>query len=210
MSALTAKPGEKYNRWTVLKVLPDAIRLCRCECGTVKPVFRNALRRGMSKSCGCFKADKQLKHGHATPGAHSPTYNVWHGMMQRCFNEKTSGYKYYGGRGIKVCVRWQTFENFLADMGERPEGLSIDRYPNNDGNYEPGNCRWATAKEQNNNSRHNRLVTLNGQTKNLKQWADHLGLKIAFVAQRIIRGWSPERALTERAHNNGRKLKNSQ
>jgi hypothetical protein len=83
----------------------------------------------------------------------SDTYRSWHGMRQRCSDPKQENYKYYGGRGITVCDRWQSFENFLADMGERPEGTSIDRYPDNDGNYEPGNCRWATRSQQQHNKR---------------------------------------------------------
>jgi hypothetical protein len=93
-------------------------------------------------------------HGHASGGSDSRTYRIWAGMKQRCLNPKTTHYGYYGGRGIKVCERWMDYRNFLADMGEAPEGLSLDRI-NPDGNYEPGNCRWATDKVQANNKSRN-------------------------------------------------------
>ncbi len=101
----------------------------------------------------------KIVHGHAVHGHHSRTYNTWLMMRRRCDSPKATSYQNYGGRGIKVCERWQSFVNFLADMGERPEGKSIDRWPNKDGNYEPGNCRWATPHEQLMNRRPRTLVT---------------------------------------------------
>lgn len=110
-------------------------------------------------------------------------------------NPKSASYPNYGGRGIKVCERWMDFDNFLADMGERPEGLEIDR-KDNDGNYEPGNCRWATIKQQCNNTRYNHKITYNGKTLNLVEWASVLGMKKGTLGNRLKRGWSIERALT--------------
>jgi len=119
-------------------------------------------------SNGCFRA----RHGHAA----KPTsiYMIWHEMIERCRNPNNKAYPNYGGRGITVCKRWLKFENFLTDMGEHPVGLSIDRI-NNNGNYEPSNCRWATRSEQMINSRNAKLVTWNGVTKTIKGWAQYLG-----------------------------------
>jgi|SRR6267142_833044 len=136
---------------------PSLIWLCLCDCGNVIPVIGQHLRGGGTKSCGCFRHDFRVIHGHnrsrLTSGK-SPEYNSWDHMVQRCMNRKNTAWKYYGGRGIKVCKRWQKFDNFLADMGSRPSTKhSIDRFPNNNGNYEPGNCRWATRIQQMNNTR---------------------------------------------------------
>lgn len=118
-------------------------------------------------------------------------------MLDRCRNHNNSDFFYYGGRGIKVCDRWKnSFENFLEDMGERPKRTSIDRIDNN-GNYEPGNCRWATKKEQNNNQRSNINLTFNGKTQTTAQWADELGMNSGTVRYRVNKlGWSAEKALT--------------
>ena len=125
---------------------------CVCDCGGSTVVTTGNLRSGNSTSCGCAQVEHigqlRLSHGHFRKKGMSPTYVVWHSMVQRCTNPNVKQYKDYGGRGIAVCERWLKFENFLADMGERPVGKQIDRI-NNDGNYEPGNCRWVTAKENN-------------------------------------------------------------
>lgn len=132
--------------------------LCSCECGKLGTVKSGKLISGRSKSCGCLMRElasariklyiPQLRHGHARKGHITRTHSIWMGMNSRCNNPNREKYKDYGARGIKVCERWHKFENFLADMGEAPRGLSIDRFPDPDGNYEPGNCRWATPKQQ--------------------------------------------------------------
>lgn len=151
--------GQVFGRLTVLEV---AFRksgkqywLCRCECGKELATRGTSLVLGIARSCGCLKIDmlaSQAKtHGHSGQGP-SPTYITWRGMKTRCNNPKHRRYSDYGGRGIKVCERWMDFNNFLADMGERPEGLTLDRIDPN-GNYEPGNCRWATDSVQQTNKR---------------------------------------------------------
>lgn len=125
--------------------------LCRCDCGVEKVIFSTALNRGQT-SCGC-EANAAASVARTTHGAtNSSTWLSWKSMKNRCMCATSPDHAEYGARGIKVCERWMKFENFLADMGERPTGMTLDRR-NNDGNYEPGNCKWSTAKEQANNRR---------------------------------------------------------
>jgi len=126
---------------------------CRCDCGALTTVDGRELRSGGTLSCGCLRRDTNRTHGCSQ---RTPTYRSWEHMLQRCFNPNEKHFADYGGRGITVCDRWrgtEGFANFLADMGERPPGKTVDRYPDNDGDYRPGNCRWATQKEQNANRR---------------------------------------------------------
>lgn len=116
-------------------------------------------------------------------------------MLQRCLNPKNKRWNSYGGSEVTVCERWLKFENFFADMGERPKGTSIDRYPDPFGNYEPGNCRWATPQEQQNNTRNHHFITFVGKTQILSEWAKELGLGTTTIITRLQRGWSIERAL---------------
>lgn len=154
--------NKRFGRWVALELVMVRTRngtradwKCLCDCGAIKQIPSSNLLRGMSKSCGCLKYDMRsthcITHGH-TIGTPSPTYVSWYNIFSRCYNKKATGYKYWGGRGITICERWRDFTNFLTDMGERPEGKSIDRI-DNEGNYEPGNCRWATSSEQNRNKR---------------------------------------------------------
>lgn len=126
----------------------------------------------------------------------SPAYRSWAGIIQRCTNPKCKAWESYGGRGITVCERWLKFENFFADMGPRAPDLSIERIDVN-GNYEPGNCKWATKKEQYNNKRNTRLLTHQGETATMSEWARRCGLEPTTLLTRMERGWSVERALTK-------------
>lgn len=147
--------GKKSGRLVVIRRdgsnKKEPLWLCKCDCGNMVRVAASKIVGGTTRSCGCFKADmhrKRLwKHGHSAGGRVSPTYKTWEDMLNRCLHHVD-----YAGRGITVCERWRAFKNFLEDMGERPKGLTIER-KDNDGNYEPGNCKWATYSEQNSNQR---------------------------------------------------------
>jgi hypothetical protein len=199
-----AKPvvaGARYGTWTVIS-MSDVRKNghiywnCMCDCGVQKPVAALHLKGGKSANCGCLKSSRLLARATTHGQAGTRTHRIWQNMRGRCRNPNLPDFKYYGGRGIKVCERWNVFENFLADMGECPPDLSIDRIDVN-GNYEPGNCRWATQKEQTNNQRKNVRLTLNGRTQTLQQWADELKLDASMIRWRLDEGWSVERALTE-------------
>jgi hypothetical protein len=139
-----------------------------------------------------------LIHGHAVNGKRTPTYVSWAQMKQRCTDVGCPNYRWYGARGISVCARWlDKFDNFLADMGHRPKGTTLDRYPDKNGNYEPGNCRWATPQEQadNRNSKH-RVIDFGGLALRTYQWDRKLGFYPGTIQQRLRRGWSERDAIT--------------
>lgn len=135
------------------------------------------------------------RHGHTRGYKRTPAYETWQAMMSRCTRPSNVAYARYGGAGITVCERWRIFDNFLADMGERPAGKNIDRIDGAKG-YEPGNCRWATSQEQARNRRSNKLLTFQGRTKAIAEWADEVGLNRDAITKRLRLGWTVERALT--------------
>lgn len=201
MSKLIDLTGHKYGRLTVLERSTDPAHKrvhwrCRCDCGEELVVLAVSLRTGNTKSCGCFNSDsvsaRMKTHGHGG----TPEYYAWHGMIRRCTQPNHKSYKNYGGRGISVCSRWaSSFERFLEDMGPRPSAKhSIDRI-DNDGNYEPENCRWADAKTQARNSRKVRRVTVSSEEMTLKEACKRAGLKYGTVASRMSRGQTVEEAL---------------
>lgn len=201
MGRVSVQSGDKYGRLTVVAELPVVIKnsryirvfQCQCECGTLTEVRLYNLRNGGVVSCGC--AHFKYKNGEYK----SATYRSWDMMKQRCTNPRDPAYHNYGGRGIEVCERWLHFQNFLMDMGERPSlKHSIDRYPDANGPYAPGNCRWATRGQQNRNRRNNVLLTFNGETKCAADWADSIGMHRRTLLSRLLRGYSTEEALTVR------------
>lgn len=194
-------PGSIYGRLVVLRDEGMNRVVCKCSCGNEHTVWRGSLRSGRTKSCGCLHdeaaAKSRLTHGHSRTGAWSLTYSCWAAMIQRCTNPKNSRWDDYGGRGITVCERWLKFENFLADMGEKPDrSMSIERVDNN-GNYEPTNCVWIPLSEQTRNRRpYGERFSVGGRTLTISQWSDELGVSVMGLRNRLYRGWTVEQTFS--------------
>jgi hypothetical protein len=183
--------GAVFNQLTVLAFIGTdgkaVLCRCRCECGREVIVRHQNLVSGNTKACGCL----HRRHG----GADTPEHRVWRKMRERCSRPEATGFHNYGGRGIRVCERWQSFENFFADMGARPSpGHTIERI-DVDGPYAPDNCRWATNAEQQLNRRNTIRLTYRGETRPLAEWARRFGLSISMVGWRVRHGWPVEAAL---------------
>lgn len=196
--------GQRFGRWTVIaeaqKYRHKVLWPCRCDCGVERLVENWKMRSGGSRSCGCLRRDLRGTQGFKHGMVGTPEYRIWAGMLRRCRLGSKTQYHRYGGRGITVCERWEEFENFYADMGMRPSpNHSIDRI-NNDGNYEPGNCRWATTKEQGENKCSVRPI---GGFPSMAAASRALGVSYNIVCLRISYGWSEERAVNEAVHKKG-------
>ena len=204
----------KFGRLYVIgiagKVVNDSgysrfIWTCVCSCGNFTHADGRGLRNGKTLSCGCFQAERaafyHFKHGEASRHRTTIEYKRWSAMKTRCLYPSQPAYKHYGGRGIKICTRWlESFDNFLQDMGRCPDGFTLERKDTN-GNYEPRNCVWADQDTQSNNRRNNRILSMNGQSKTVCQWAKFIGVRPQLICDRINKlGWDTERALTEPNH----------
>jgi hypothetical protein len=200
--------GEKFGRLTAVKRASTVKHgqqlswVCICDCGNTCIAKGSNLRRGTTKSCGCLRRESvgersrkiMLTHG----GTKTRLYSIWVSMKNRCSCPNNTHFDCYGGRGIKICEEWKDFENFRdwAISNGYDDSLTLDR-TNNDGNYEPANCRWVTRKDQANNRRTNRLIEFNGQSHNLKTWAEILGIHPRTLKSRLDAGWSIEKAFIQ-------------
>lgn len=200
--------GQKFDRLLVVRRVGTSkdgqkTYLCQCDCGRKKIVKSGNLRSGKTKSCGCYNSDRikeqnklNFKHG----GSGSRLYGIWIDMRARCSYKKSINWHLYGGRGIIVCDAWQNdfsvFRDWAFNNGYK-DGLQLDRI-DNDGNYEPDNCKWSSRSEQGNNRRTCNYITINGVTKTISEWCDESGVKRSTAYNRIKRGWDGERAVTEK------------
>jgi len=195
--------GQRFTRLMVLERVPNHklwVRWnCKCDCGKETIVYAGHLTKNHTQSCGCLQKERLLesitKHGQSHRKK-TRSYQTWENMRARCHNPKHLAYPNYGARGIRVCKRWDSFENFQEDMGERPTGKSLDRINNTKG-YSKSNCRWATIKEQSRNKRNNRVLTYNGKSQVATDWAHELGMTVTVMMSRLKRGWSVERIFTQ-------------
>jgi hypothetical protein len=195
--------GRTFGRLTVLRrILPNSRGkvkwVCRCVCGKSVVVAGTALKSGNTTSCGCYNREQCRLRGMLHGQCGSKIYSTYHGIIARCYNKEAGSYPDYGGRGIKVCDRWREgFENFYSDMGDPPTpDHSIDRIDCN-GDYEPGNCRWADWETQCNNKNNTRFLEFAGESKSITQWSHSLGMAKLTLYDRVTKlGWSAEKALT--------------
>lgn len=185
----------RFGRLQVIEYRNSQDVICRCDCGNIKSFHKSNLIRGRSKSCGCYRREytksQFKKHGQSDNWLHS----CWQRMRNRCNNPNNPGYHYYGGRGIKVCDRWNDFENFAKDLGEPPDHTySLERIDNDKG-YEPDNCRWATRAEQSNNRRSCIPVTIGNETHNVAEWLRIIGMTSSAYYRRISKGFNPQEVI---------------
>lgn len=194
--------GRRFGRLVTLRQSPERVGskrcicwVCACDCGKEVVVRGYSLRDGNTKSCGCLFTEAVTTHGQTLGRKGTATYRSWDHMVQRCTNQNNTQFADYGGRGISVAAKWLSFEVFVADMGERPAGMTLDRI-NVNGNYEPGNCRWATRRQQANNTRRNTMITYGGRTMSIADWARSKSLSRPCLEGRLKRKWPIDKALT--------------
>lgn len=194
--------GQKFGRWTVCKHVGNGRWECKCECDESAVVRGSHLKDGTSRSCGCLKLEltaERMRKSMTTHGMYgAPEYKIWAQMRARCTNPEHPSWRYYGGRGVRVCAAWEKFENFIHDMGRRPSDRhSIDR-TDNGLLYSKETCRWATRSEQANNTRRNVRIAYQGRTKTLTEWARTFGVNRELVRGRLRLGWNIEEAIRGR------------
>lgn len=207
MGKFIDRTGQRFGRWLVLERSPKKSAdwpkrrivwwKCQCECGNISEVLSGNLVNGGSISCGCYVKENppSLRHGHARNGRVTKEWTAWSNMKRRCYDPANDDFHTYGGRGITVCDQWlNSFENFLADMGIRPSGLTLNR-KNNDGNYEPENCEWATDEVQANNKTSSVFFEIDGKRQTMEQWCREVGKKSDLVWHRLKAGWNFREAL---------------
>jgi hypothetical protein len=198
--------GQRFSRLTVLEFSHSwfdkkgrpkkAIWKCLCDCGTIKDVVGGGLTSGKTQSCGCLNRENTSKTFKTHGMTGSKEHAIWKAMRQRCINPNDAGYEKYGGRGIAVCERWmESFENFYADMSDKPPGKSLDRI-DNEGDYCPENCRWADDIEQANNKRNTVWIPFDGKTLTFTGWSKETGLPRTTIVDRYYKGWSAEKIVT--------------
>ena len=184
--------GQSFGQLTVIAVVPGVGHgrqlLCRCSCGSEKAFYLQSLQCRESPTCG-------VKGFCKNPNITQKTYRSWESMMARCFNEKHEAYLIYGGAGVTVCESWKDINKFFEDMGNRPDGKTLDRFPDNKGNYCKENCRWANWKEQNRNKPNNHVLTVNGVSRTISEWAELTGLWKTTIRMRLKCGWTSEDAI---------------
>ena len=200
--------GQRFGRAIALErdygFKGQAYWRCVCDCGKFFSTASHSLRVGDCKSCGCLNSEKARERSTKHGMKHTKAYRAWKHLKARCYNEKVKEFHNYGGRGIKVCDRWlESFENFIADMGHPQPHESIDRI-NNDGDYCPENCRWTDSKTQSRNTRRNRFITLNGESKTIAEWSEITGIEESAITKRLKLGWSDHDALTKPVSNSGK------
>jgi len=203
--------NERISKLILIEKLNWKFGIYHCGwCGNIKKIINNNVKKGQL-TCGCFKSGQKAKHHKS----YSSEYNVYRGMIKRCYREKEKGYERYGGRGIKVCDRWldkeKGFQNFYEDMGPKPTPeYSIERR-NNEGNYTPENCYWATKLEQGRNKRNNIIIEYNGKSQTLSDWARELGIKRVTLAKRLlIDKWPIEKAFSKEDYRSKKPIRSRQ